>query len=166
MVPIPTLPLPPAGEHAPFDAAVLLTVAHSLQRNAQTGSVQRGLRGKMLGLMCADGAEAAAVLFRSAAMELGAHVAPIRPSLSAASTAQEVEHTAFMLGRLYDAVECQGQPAALVQQLALHAGVAVYDGLACAGHSTAALAEQLPHDMPLPDRRRFVVQAVLLATVA
>ncbi|HYN64874.1 MAG TPA: hypothetical protein VES36_09760 [Candidatus Limnocylindrales bacterium] len=92
---------------SPRDVSVVLASARTLQRAAQAGMTQPLLRGKNLGLLCeADNGDAA--LFRRAAMELGAHVAHIRPSLSELSTPLEVQHTARMLGRLYDAVECQG----------------------------------------------------------
>ena len=101
---------------SPRDVNAVLTRARSLQRAARTGATQPLLRGKNLGLLCeADGADAS--LFRRAASELGAHVAHIRPSLSDLSTAKEVRHTARMLGRLYDAVECLGLSPALVRQV-------------------------------------------------
>ena len=104
--------LPPGDERA------LLEQARSLQRASAAGRVQPLLRGKNLGLLCADDTQAQALLFRQAASELGAHVAHIGMSLSECSAAQEVTHTARMLGRLYDAVECQGLPTAMVQQMA------------------------------------------------
>ena len=110
------------------------------------GRVQPLLRGKNLGLLCADDTQPQALLFRQAASELGAHVAHIGMSLSEASDPQEVAHTARMLGRLYDAVECQGLDSALVQQIADVAGIAVYDGLASDERLTSRLAAQLGNE--------------------
>ena len=124
------------------------------------------LRGKNLGLLCEADDDGDAALFRRAAVELGAHVAHIRPSLSELSTPQEVQHTARMLGRLYDAVECQGMAPALVQQVGNDAGVPVYDGIASQDHPTARLAALLDGDAAPADNRRFVLQAVLLSTLA
>ena len=81
------------------------------------------------------------------------------------STALEVQHTARMLGRLYDAVECQGMASALVQQVGDEAGVPVFDGIATHDHPTARLAEQLEGGASSADNRRFVLQAVLLSTI-
>lgn len=146
------------------DVSAVVTSARTLHRAAQTGTTQPLLRGKNLGLLCeADDDDAA--LFRRAAVELGAHVAQIRPSLSELSTLQEVQHTARMLGRLYDAVECQGMTAALVLQMERDAGVPVYDGLASLHHPSARLAELLSRDASPADNRRFVLQAVLLSTI-
>jgi ornithine carbamoyltransferase len=143
----------------------LLDQARSLQRAAVSGRVQPLLRGKNLGLLCADDTQAQALLFRQAASELGAHVAHIGMSLSEHSAAQDVTHTARMLGRLYDAVECQGLGSAMVRQMADEAGIAVYDCLACNEGLISRLAGQLGNDVAAGDNRRFVLQAMLLHTI-
>lgn len=151
--------LPPGEEKA------LLEQARSLQRAFATGRLQPLLRGKNLGLLCADDTQAQALLFRQAASELGAHVAHIGMSLSERSAAQEVTHTARMLGRLYDAVECQGLPTAMVQQMAEVAGIAVYDGLASDERLISRLAAQLGDEAAAGANRRFVLQALLLRSI-
>ncbi len=150
---------------APRDASVVLEQARALQLAARAGGLRASLRGRYFGLMCQlDGDDAA--LFRRAATELGARVAYVRPSLGASSTPQDLQHTARMLGRLYDAIECQGLPATLVQQIGLDAGVPVYDGIACENHPTAQLVAQLDGEGSPADKRRFVLQAALLSTLA
>jgi len=158
--------LPTFEEMSSRDVETVLGHARRLQQAALAGATQPLLRGKNLGLLreCDDDDEA--LLFRRAAGELGAQVACIRPSLSEQSTTQEVQHTARVLGRLYDALECQGLPHALVQQVGSSAGVPVYDGIASPEHPTARLAGMLDGDAPPADKRRFVLQAVLLSTVA
>ena len=151
---------------SPRDVTAVLASARTLQRAAGAGKVQPLLRGKNLGLLCDANEDGDAALFRRAAVELGAHVAHIRPSLSELSTPQEVQHTARLLGRLYDAVECQGMAPALVQQVGSDAGVPVDDGIASRNHPTAHLAELLDGDASPADNRRFVLQAVLLNTIA
>ena len=151
------------------DVAFVLDNARALQFAAQAGGLRALLRGRKFGLMCeiddnSDGASDAA-LFRRAAVELGAHVAHIRPSVTELSTPQEVLQTARMLGRLYDAVECQGMTADLVHRLGADAGVPVYDAVASQRHPTAKLDGLLGGDSPAIDKRRFVLQAVLLSTV-
>jgi ornithine carbamoyltransferase len=147
------------------EAGAVLASARSLQRAAAAGRTQQLLRGKNLGLLCQDDTQPDAVLFRRAAVELGAHVAHVGMSLSERSTAQEVAHTARMLGRLYDAVECQGMAGAVVQQIADAAGVAVYDGIAARDHPTVRLVEQMGDETAPGDNRRFVLQALLLSTI-
>ena len=155
---------------APRDVSFVLDNARALQLAAEAGELRALLRGRKLGLLCEADCEADcdgdAALFRRAAVELGAHVAHIRPSLTELSTAQEVQHTARMLGRLYDAVECQGMTPDLVHQVGIDAGVPVYDGVASQKHPTAKLADLLDGDASKLDKRRFVLQAVLLSTIA
>ncbi|HEY0857189.1 MAG TPA: ornithine carbamoyltransferase [Albitalea sp.] len=151
---------------SPREVTALLIHARALQRAAQEGTTQPLLKGKNFGLLCEAADHPDAQLFRRAAVELGAHVAHIRPSLSELTTPQEVQHTARVLGRLYDAVECQGMPPALVQQVGDDAGVPVYDGISGSDHPTARLADQLDGSSPPEDRRRFVLQALLIGTIA
>jgi len=149
----------------PFDVPALLRQARTLERAAGTDSMRTLLRGKNLGLVCDSPDTEAATLFRDAAARLGAHVAHVRPNLSRSSTPQEVQHTARMLGRLYDALECQGMPAALVAHVGREAGVPVYDGIALPDHPTASLARALGMSSA-EDAQRCVVQAILLNSIA
>lgn len=148
----------------PPEMAALL--AHAALLHQAATQKHRPLRGKNLGLLCEAGDDPDAQRFRRAAEDLGAHVTHIRPSLCKWGTAAEVQHTARMLGRLYQAIECQGMSAALIQQIHEHAGVPVYDGIATGEHPTARLAEQLDGGASLDDRRRFVLQSLLLSTMA
>ncbi|MDP9602676.1 UNVERIFIED_ORG: ornithine carbamoyltransferase [Variovorax paradoxus] len=151
---------------SPLNVASLLSHARILQRAALDGATRQLLRGKNLGLLCETQPDEAQALFRRAAEELGAHVAVMRSSLSRASTPQEVQHTARMLGRLYEAVECQGLDPVLVRHIGLHAGIPVFDGAATKDHPADRLAELLGDAMPLADNRRFVLQALLLDAIA
>lgn len=148
------------------DVDAVLSQARALQGAAAKGTVQALLRGKNLGLLCDNEGAAEAVLFRRSALELGALVSYIRPSLSEQSAPGDVQHTARMLGRLYDAVECQSATPALARRIGADAGVPVYDGVASPLHPTARLAALLGGDSSLDDNRRFVLQAVLLNTIA
>ena len=152
------------GPLAPADRSALLAQARTLQRNADAARVQPLLRGKNFGLLCADASAARARLFMQAAGELGAHVAHIGMSLCERSSAHEVAHTARLLGRLYDAVECHGLSAALVQRMADAAGIAVYDALGPNESLLSALAMQLGSPAELSRNRRFALQALLLYT--
>jgi len=146
------------------DPAVLLGYARMLEREARTGHRQPWLRSKNIGVFGnADGGEENA-LFRRAATELGATVAQVRP-FSEGTLTTDVENTARLIGRLYDAIELLHAPADLLRRIRAAAGIPVYDGLAAANHPTARLANLLGGEVPIADRRRFVLQAVLLATI-
>lgn len=147
------------------DIQALLAHAGMLQRAAENGKTPTLLKGKKLGLLCEADDDGEAALFRRAAVELGAHVAHVRSNLSALSKPQEVQNMAHVLGRLYDAVECQGMAPALVRQVGENAGVPVYDGLTATGHPIAGLSMQLEGDAAPADKLRYLMQAVLLRTI-
>lgn len=160
----------PVLQHAPpalasAEERQLLEQARNLQRAAAAGRVQPLLRGKNLGLMCADDQQPGAARFRRAAGELGAHVAHIGLSLGAQSDAQEIAHTARVLARLYDAVECQGADAELVQQLGRASSISFFDGLASKDARPLRIARQLGSEAELEDNLRYALQALLLHSI-
>lgn len=157
---------PPGGPPTSGDASALLAHARALKAAALSGTIQPLLKGKKLGLLCESTGHPDAVLFCQAARELGAHVAHIRAGLDLHSPRHEIEHTARMLGRLYDAIECQGLPTELIRQVGHDAGVPVYEGIATRGHPCAGLADNVAIGTPAEDDRRFIVQAILLSTLA
>jgi ornithine carbamoyltransferase len=145
---------------------VVLGQARALQAAARAGTPRPLLRGKHLGLLCRDAEAAAAVLFREAAGELGARVSQVAPSLLEIETeaGPSVGDIARVLARLYDAVECQGLTATLVQGLRIPSGIPVFAGLATVGHPSALLADRL--DGAPDERRRYVLQAVLVVALS
>lgn len=149
------------------DSAVLLGNARLLQNAAEPRRTKTLLRGKKLALLCECEEDADAMLFRSAASDLGAHVSHVRPRLSDLSRPDDLQHTARMLGRLYDGIECQGLAPAVVEVVSREAGVPVYDGVASPRHPTARLAAMLGDGDADPGKlRELVVQTVLLSTLA
>ena len=148
------------------DCALLLNNARVLQRAAEPSRMQVLLRGRKLALLCESEQGADAALFRRAATDLGAHVSHVWPCLADLSAPDELEHTAKMLGRLYDAIECQGLPRALVAVVDREAGVPVYDGLASLRHPTARLAALLGDAEDATKSRELVVQTALVSTLS
>jgi len=148
------------------DAEELLTTARMLKRAAAEGRTQPLLRGKHFGLLGDSADSAEAEMFRRAVVELGAQLTHIPPPFSDASPTADVQQCARVLGRLYDVVECQGIAPTLVLRIAGDAGVPVFDGIAGARHPTAHLAADLGGNGAPGDNRRFVLQAVLLSTLA
>ena len=123
------------------------------------------LHGKKLGLVCGVADDHGAVLFTRAANALGAQVALLRPSLSVQSTAEEVQRTARVLGRLYDALDCIGLPHDLVMRIAADAGVPVFEGLASAAHPAYRHARPSATETGTDEWRCLVIQAVLLGAL-
>jgi ornithine carbamoyltransferase len=149
------------------DTSALLAFARELQTAARGGVMRLVLRGKNIALLCdaAYGASADAALFQRAAWELGARTANLRPGLSGLSTPAQVQHTAKLLGRLYDALDCVGMPADLVHQISAAAGVPVFEALSSHDHPAFELANRL-NDRPTGDDNRCaVMQAVLVSAL-
>jgi len=136
-----------------------------LKAAALAGDAHRPLTGKNIGLICEAEDSPDAALFEQAVQALGGRVVRIRPSVASLGDGPALAQTARMLGRLYDAIECQGLPAALVEQIRRHAGVPVYDALAGERNATDALVHQLDSGADGPDSRRYVLQALLLGSV-
>lgn len=115
------------------DLASLLDIAQSLKAAAQAGRPQQPLRGKNIAVMSESADGQALQGFTSAATELGARVAHILPSRS--------RETAQLLGRLYDAIECEGLPGDALRDLDRGAGRPVFNGLGEAGHPLRVLGD-------------------------
>jgi ornithine carbamoyltransferase len=145
------------------DSDALLGNARLLQRAEPRQAL---LRGKKLALLCESEEGADAALFREAAVGLGAHVSHVRPRLADLHQPDDLQHTARMLGRLYDGIECQGLTHELVALVGREAGVPVYDGLASERHPTARLAGLLDVAEPPAKLRQLVLQTVLLSTLS
>ncbi len=154
----------PAAADRPGQAAVqsLLQRASDLQR--LPSRFEQVLQGRRLGLMSANPEGEDARLFERAARGLGAYVALIAPPEPGESL-QKLDDIGRLLGRLYEAVECQGLGAAVVEQLAAAGNLPVFDGLAGASHWLAELAGDWADPAPLAQRRCWLVQAMLLATL-
>ena len=150
----------------PFDENTVLTTARDLHDAARVRAVAPLLAGKHLCVLgeAVDGRDCKA--FIEAARELGAQVTALHPGQLALRTPADVTRCAGVLGRLYDAVECQGVAPGLVHDLGEAAAIPVYDGLACEAHATAALAARLDVDAPEAIRRRRVLQAMLVGSLA
>lgn len=148
------------------DGGPVLSLARTLQAVAGTGAARPLLSGKKLGLICTAEGGPDALLFRRAAEALGAQVASLRPGQFEASRPADLQRAARLLGRLYDAVECQGMAPDIVRAIEREAGVPVYDGVATPAHPSAALAERLGGAGSGNECRCYILQAVLLGALS
>jgi len=123
------------------DVLAVLDTACSLKKADREGHPQRPLRGKNIAVMCESPSDPALASFTAAATALGAQVAHIRPSSSRITQPHESHETALVLGRLYDAIECEGMPLSLVQEVERTAGRPVFNGLAAADHPLRVLGD-------------------------
>lgn len=123
------------------DLAALLQTAASLKAAAATGQPQQPLRGKNIAVMCESHDAHGLQHFSDAASALGAQVAHIRPSRSRIGQPGESPETAQLLGRLYDAIDCEGLPASVVRGLEREVGRPVFDGLGDPAHPLRVLGD-------------------------
>lgn len=154
----------PSDSTARLDAAGLLASARALRDAHRAERRQALLRGKYIAVL-GDGSAAEEALLQGAATELGARVTRVATGLSGSSAEKELHDVAGMLGRLYDAVECQGLPSEVVQRLAHAVDVPVFERLASPAHPTARLADLLGPETAPGENRRCVLQAALIGAI-
>jgi ornithine carbamoyltransferase len=149
----------------PSALAAVLVRANAIAHMSKSSATLQMLQGKNIGLVSKTGEDADARLFFEAASGLGAKVSLVWPNLSDDSSETEVAGTARMLGRLYDAIECQGVSPELVERVGRSAGVPVFGGIASSSHPTAVLACAVEGSPSPTEGRRYVVQALLLVAM-
>jgi ornithine carbamoyltransferase len=76
-----------------------------------------------------------------AAYDQGAHVTYLDPQSSQMGHKESIKDTARVLGRLYDGIEYRGFDQQIIESLAAHAGVPVWNGLTDEFHPTQVLAD-------------------------
>jgi ornithine carbamoyltransferase len=139
------------------DISFLLEMAHELKRAKNAGTEQPRLGGKNIALLFEKASTRTRCAFEVAAHDQGARVSFIGPGDSQLGEKESVKDTARVLGRLYDAIEYRGFEQAIVNELAKHAGVPVYNGLTNEFHPTQILADfmtmQEHCDRPLAQMR-------------
>jgi ornithine carbamoyltransferase len=124
------------------DLRALLDAATEVKRAKQRDSGWAPLRGRNLALL-ADSSDGAALIFDRAVRQLGGTVTLLDARAWQTSVGAHMADAARMLGRLYDAVDCCGLPAALLDQLDAHCGVPVFNGLARAEHPLSGVGALL-----------------------
>jgi ornithine carbamoyltransferase len=154
-------PITRSADYEP-DYRALIERAIALKRVARGGDGEEPLRGKHLGLICARPDSLDADLFRRAASQLGAQVACISARAAGTLDAQQVASTARLLGRLYDAVECQGLPAEFIAAIRDVAGIPVLEGVACESEFAAHCAAVIDSKTGDRDGRLYLLQAALI----
>lgn len=125
------------------DVLDVLETARRLKQARLGGQAVAPLRGCNLALLNDAAPSDGAGSLRQAAIELGAQVSHLRPSDARIAPDSADEATARMLGRLYDAIDCEAMAPELVARVAQGAGVPVFNGLGSHGHPTRVLAELL-----------------------
>ena len=123
------------------DIEYLLDLARDLKRAKYGGYEKQALRGKNIALIFEKASTRTRCAFEVAAYDQGASVTYLDPASSHIGRKESIRDTARVLGRMYDAIEYRGHSQAIVEELAHHAGVPVYNGLTDEFHPTQMLAD-------------------------
>ncbi len=146
----------PAGE-------ALLHMARSLRALACSGHTPPLLDGKHLGLLSRHPRSPSQGAVEHAARGLGARVVWVPADAVQVAEGPGARETARLLGRLYDALDCEGLPASLLRCLREDSGVPVHESLGCKDHPLARLLPCLGGDEG--DGHCFLLQAMLVRTL-
>ena len=121
----------------------LLDLAKKLKIDKKNGTEKKTMVGKNIALIFEKTSTRTRCAFEVAAYDQGANVTYIGPSTSQMNDKESIEDTAKVLGRFYDGIEYRGYGQNLVEALAEHSGVPVWNGLTTEFHPTQVLADFL-----------------------
>lgn len=126
---------------SPAEIRFLLLLAAELKAAKVAGTEQPRLNRRNIALIFEKDSTRTRTGFEVAAYDQGAHVTFLGPSGSHIGHKESMKDTARVLGRMYDAIEYRGFGQTVVEDLAKHAGVPVYNGLTDQTHPTQTLAD-------------------------
>jgi ornithine carbamoyltransferase len=121
----------------------LLDLAATLKKAKYAGAERPMLLGRNIALIFEKTSTRTRCAFEVAAHDQGAHVTFLDPLSSQLGHKESVADTARVLGRLYDGIEYRGFGQPVVETLAEHAGVPVWNGLTDQWHPTQSLCDLL-----------------------
>ena len=127
----------------PRELRFLLQLSEALKIAKYAGTETQRLTGKEIALIFEKTSTRTRSAFEVAAFDQGAHVTYLDPTGSQLGHKESIADTARVLGRMYDAIEFRGSAQTEVEDLALYAGVPVYNGLTAEWHPTQMLADFL-----------------------
>jgi ornithine carbamoyltransferase len=128
-------------DFTPEEIRYLLDLSHDLKAKKRAGVRQEILRGKNVVLLFEKASTRTRCAFEVACLDEGAHVTFLDSNSSQMGKKESLEDTAKVLGRFYDGIEYRGYHQSVVENLALHAGVPVWNGLTDVDHPTQILAD-------------------------
>ena len=130
-------------DFTPEQITDFLTLAADLKAKKKAGIPHRLCEGKQTALIFEKTSTRTRCSFEVAAHDLGMTVTYLDPSGSQIGKKESIADTARVLGRMYDGIEYRGYGQSIVEELALHARVPVWNGLTNEYHPTQILADLL-----------------------
>lgn len=130
-------------DFTPQELAFLLQLSAELKAAKYTGCEIPRLQGKNIALTFEKDSTRTRIALEVAAYDQGAHITYLGPKGSHIGTKESIKDTARVLGRIYDAIAYRGFGQEIVEELACHAGVPIWNGLTTESHPTQVLADFL-----------------------
>ena len=121
----------------------LLELSKDFKRLKRAGTPHKYFTGKNIVLLFEKTSTRTRCSFEVAGNDLGMGVTYLDPGSSQMGKKESLEDTAKVLGRMYDGIEYRGFDQQVVEDLARHAGVPVWNGLTTQFHPTQMLADVL-----------------------
>ena len=114
----------------------LLKLSAKLKKRKQAGKMKRSFRGKNIALIFEKSSTRTRCAFEVATHDLGGTTTYLGPTGSQMGKKESIEDTARVLGGMYDGIEYRGFGQEIVEALAEHSGVTVWNGLTDEFHPT------------------------------
>ncbi len=130
-------------DFTPAEITEFLDLAADLKAKKKAGIPHRLCEGKNVALIFEKTSTRTRCAFEVAAIDLGMHPTYLDPQGSQIGKKESIADTARVLGRMFDGIEYRGFGQEIVEELAAHAGVPVWNGLTNEFHPTQILADFL-----------------------
>ncbi len=130
-------------DFTPEEIIYLIDLAAEYKDKKKNGVPHDTLRGKNIALIFEKTSTRTRCSFEVAAHDLGMGTTYLDPSGSQIGKKESIADTARVLGRMYEGIEYRGFEQSIVEELAKHAGVPVWNGLTNEYHPTQMLADML-----------------------
>jgi ornithine carbamoyltransferase len=122
---------------------LLLDLSARLKQERKSGKEETRLQGKAIALIFEKDSTRTRCAFELGAAHQGAWSTYLGPKGTHIGTKESIADTARVLGGMFDAIQYRGFAQSVVEDLAEHAGVPVYNGLTDQFHPTQILADFL-----------------------
>lgn len=138
-------------DFTPDEIRYLISLAKQFKALKLAGTPHRYLEGKNIVLLFEKTSTRTRCSFEVAGHDLGLGVTYLDPVSSQMGKKESIEDTARVLGRMFDGIEYRGYGQEIVENLAAHAGVPVWNGLTNEFHPTQMIADMLTLEENFPE---------------
>ena len=138
-------------DFTPDEIRYLISLAKQFKALKLAGTPHKYLEGKNIVLLFEKTSTRTRCSFEVAGHDLGLGVTYLDPGSSQMGKKESIEDTARVLGRMFDGIEYRGYGQEIVQNLAAHAGVPVWNGLTNEFHPTQMIADMLTLEENFPE---------------